>query len=386
MSIALSEHFRSVVDAVPPRAAVWRHLLAALRTHRWLFAIVGPYCVFGITATAFCGYPAFRSPFLYMRLVEVNLLFTSSVSVGIGLPFLAIHLLRLMVARRSPQPLRDAFAELRGLATLQRLTLAVPVVLVFLPFASTFTALKAALVWLHPFSWDLAISNLGRGLFGGVDHWQLMQPLFGHPAVTRLLDLVYASWFVVLYATLLWQTLSTREPRLRMRFLCTFVLCWIVLGSLCGTLLSSAGPCDFAQVTGLPDRYAGLMAYLDAVSREHPLIALRAQDYLWQGYQNRSVDLFDGISAMPSMHVAMATLFALLGWRRSRMLGILLSIFAVVIFIGSVELGWHYGLDGYAAALGTILIWSIVGRVQLFAEGRFARTPVFAAGIEGPSR
>ena len=52
---------------------------------------------------------------------------------------------------------------------------------------------------------------------------------------------------------------------------------------------------------------------------------------------------------MPSMHVAGAMLFALLGWRTHRLLGIVLSINVTLILIATVHLAWHYALDGYIA-------------------------------------
>jgi hypothetical protein len=59
----------------------------------------------------------------------------------------------------------------------------------------------------------------------------------------------------------------------------------------------------------------------------------------------------------------MATLFALVCWRTKRWLGIIMTIYAVVIMIGSVHLAWHYVVDGYVGALGMLLVWWAVGRV-----------------------
>ena len=66
---------------------------------------------------------------------------------------------------------------------------------------------------------------------------------------------------------------------------------------------------------------------------------------------------------MPSMHVAGAMLFALLGWRTNRALGIVLSINVTLILIATVHLAWHYALDGYIAVIGTLAIWWVVGSV-----------------------
>lgn len=52
-----------------------------------------------------------------------------------------------------------------------------------------------------------------------------------------------------------------------------------------------------------------------------------------------------------------------LGWCYSRRAGIALTLNAVVIMIGSVHLGWHYALDGYVGALGTVVVWWLVGQL-----------------------
>ncbi len=74
---------------------------------------------------------------------------------------------------------------------------------------------------------------------------------------------------------------------------------------------------------------------------------------------------------MPSLHVAMVFLFALVGWRSGLVPGIVLTAYAVVIFIGSVHLGWHYAIDGYVGIAGTWLIWKFAG----FVLGRGEREP-----------
>lgn len=88
-----------------------------------------------------------------------------------------------------------------------------------------------------------------------------------------------------------------------------------------------------------------------------------AQDILWKDYASGALDVGNGISAMPSLHVGGATLCALLGCRTNERLGIALGAYAVILMIGSVHLGWHYAIDGYVAVLGTLAIWWAVGAV-----------------------
>ncbi|RST31122.1 hypothetical protein HMF7854_09940 [Sphingomonas ginkgonis] len=62
---------------------------------------------------------------------------------------------------------------------------------------------------------------------------------------------------------------------------------------------------------------------------------------------------------MPPMHVAFATPLAIAGWRLNRVSGLLLTGYALVIWIGSIHFGWHYCVDGLVAATLMLGIWSL---------------------------
>jgi hypothetical protein len=70
-----------------------------------------------------------------------------------------------------------------------------------------------------------------------------------------------------------------------------------------------------------------------------------------------------GISAMPSMHVSIAFLFVMFSWRVSFCLGIAATAYCIVIFLGSVHLGYHYAVDGYVAIVATLIIWVTAGLI-----------------------
>jgi hypothetical protein len=59
----------------------------------------------------------------------------------------------------------------------------------------------------------------------------------------------------------------------------------------------------------------------------------------------------------------MATLWAIAAFRRSRRLGAAALVVLAFIQTGSVALGWHYAVDGYAAIRLTIPIWTGLGAV-----------------------
>ncbi|MGH6932309.1 MAG: phosphatase PAP2 family protein [Dongiaceae bacterium] len=247
------------------------------------------------------------------------------------------------------------------LLTPERIALALPVLLLFPLFTTTFSYFKSVVPEFQPFSWDPRFAAWDQALHGGYQPWQLLQPILGHPLITSVINGVYHLWFGVTYGVVLWQMADNRRPRLRMQYLLTFLLMWVLLGNLAAILLSSAGPVYFGRVTGLDDPFAPLMAYLHSANEVAPVAALEVQDLLWTWYSGHVATPGAGISAMPSMHLAVVFSFVLLGFATSRMFGVIFSLFAVFIFIGSVHLGWHYAIDGYVGIIGTWLIWRLSG-------------------------
>ena len=62
-------------------------------------------------------------------------------------------------------------------------------------------------------------------------------------------------------------------------------------------------------------------------------------------------------AAMPSMHVALATLNALFLSRINRAAGVLGWAFLGITQVGSVYFGWHYAIDGYVSIIAVLVLW-----------------------------
>lgn len=224
-------------------------------------------------------------------------------------------------------------------------------------FVDAFVGFKRALPAIVPFRWDPAFMRLDALVHGGRHPWEWLQPILGHPPLTRAIDALYYSWFPVKLLTLggfLW----CRDRVLRTRFYLGYWMVWIVLGVGFAYALSSAGPCYYAAVVGGPDPYAPLMTYLHGVHAESPLFAVDIQSKLWEDYTRGTTNLlFKGISAMPSLHVAIPAFFTLAWWSVDRRLGLFGLGYTLLTVLGSIHLGWHYAIDGYLSALLVPLVW-----------------------------
>jgi hypothetical protein len=227
-------------------------------------------------------------------------------------------------------------------------------------FFSTFNSFKRAIPLLQPFAWDKTFMEWDFILHGGRHPWEILQPYLGNPLSTKIIDFVYATWFKMIFVFFLWQAWSTKR-RMRAQFFLSWVLLWTLCGTLAATILSSAGPCYYSRVIAETDPFRPLMAYLTSLHEVDALNAIHFQNYLWENYVRGGSDPFVGISAMPSIHVATVVLFAIAGGKAHRLLGLILGVYALIIQVGSVHLGWHYAIDGYFGAILALLIWKASG-------------------------
>jgi membrane-associated phospholipid phosphatase len=229
--------------------------------------------------------------------------------------------------------------------TIDRVVGAVVVLALLAPFQSTFQSLKNA---IPGFPWDRWLSDIDIAIHGGAP-WTWWQP---SDRMLAVIDGLYAAWFLMLVAFVSWVSWSGHRV-LRARALVSAALLWIFAGTVAAWLLSSAGPCYYARVADGPNPYSELAARIDGMQ----LFANGAQRRLWAWRMDGTYGATSGISAMPSMHVAMAVLVAIVAWRRWKPLGVVCWLYAGAIQVGSVVLAWHYAVDGYVGALLAALCW-----------------------------
>jgi len=228
-------------------------------------------------------------------------------------------------------------------------------------FMGAFTSIKTMLPLVAPFWSDTELSNLDRLIFLGQDPWRLLQPFMGHHQVTRAFEFLYGpAWMLLMVGAPFFVCVHLRNGALRRRFLAAYLLAWIVNGTILACLTMSAGPAFYGLVTGDLQRFGGLVSYLQ-FDKMNPLSAAWGQQLLWTNYLRHGSYFGAGISAFPSLHVTMAVLFALAGWKLNRRLGQGLAVFAGAILLGSIHLGWHYAVDGAFAVASMCAMWRLTG-------------------------
>ena len=210
--------------------------------------------------------------------------------------------------------------------------------------------LKIMLPIAQPFWADALLADLDYLVFG-TDPWRLTHALLGW--ATPLIDRIYVTWAPVKLAALL-ALLCAPSSDLKSRCLLSYFAI-VATGAIGQYLLSSAGPVFYPHLE-LGPRYAELPV---------PPLVEAARSYLWADYLRAGGNIASGISAFPSLHVAIALWAALAMRSYFPRLQIIGWVWFAFILVGSVHLGWHYVSDSLVACIAAILIWRLVPSVLL---------------------
>jgi hypothetical protein len=222
--------------------------------------------------------------------------------------------------------------------------------------ASLFLPLKYAIPREVPFWLDAPLASGERQLFGA-DPWYIADHLFGWALVP--VDRVYGLWLpvqlVVLFSVMLLPASAAKS-----RALIAYGLAWFILGVVAAALCASVGPVFYDRLLG-GHEFAGLSERL----RGGGAWMVRAEaDRMWTSFASRQPGLIAGMSAMPSLHVAISFWIWLTARNLAPRAAPLGLAYALFMWIASVQLGWHYVSDGVAGALGMAAIWSLALTIE----------------------
>ncbi len=320
----------------------------------WVFpalAFVAVQYVIALTLSIHFGFP--HTPPILGYFV-IGFLLTAAGGV-----ILMLRVMWRLVKAREQRPTR-AIATLLVENQSQILVAILGIQLVVLQVGSL-TWLKTMMPLTVPFWADPMLADLDHAIFG-TDPWRLLTWL---KPVEPLIDATYSLWFPIkslTMAAILISPPSFRKSRAALAYFYTIG----IFGVVGQYALSSAGPL-FYDLAGFGQRFA-----------EMPMtsIVAGARAYLWDSYVTGGDKIGSGISAMPSIHVAMAAWVALTVRSAIPRLWLLGWIFYAVILVGSVYLGWHYAVDGIAGTIAALLSWRLSASTLAYRRERSCLAPV----------
>ena len=225
--------------------------------------------------------------------------------------------------------------------------------------ASAFLPLKYAIPNEIGFWLDKPLAVAERQLFGA-DPWVLLERLLGWATVP--MDWLYGCWMPVQTLALFLLILSPPSQG-KSHALIAYSLTWFLLGVIAAVLLSSAGPIFYGRLYGTDDFHS-----LDAMLRSRGAwFALTESDLMWASRSDSSPGIVAGMSAVPSIHVAVSLWIYLAARQLLPKAEPIALAYFVLIWIGSVQLGWHYIADGLVGAVGMLAVWKLARLMQMKA-------------------
>lgn len=315
-----------------------------LREHKWL-AVFGLASLLSIVsaqaAAAYRGVPPANPTQLWV-------LFAAAIGA-----WLIVLILAWLIRLRGASPLANLSPDAVG----EAVTRFAP--LLILPLLGAyFSAVKAMVPLFGGWRLDPYLARADWWLFLGHTPWKVTHALIGDSG-TLVLDRVYQAWLVIVYVAA-FLVAAFCGPVIRARFFVSWVLAWFLLGGALAIALASAGPTYMVEF-GLPghEQFTGLVENLQRL----PLTALHGRTFLLETYRNGAIHIGSGISAAPSLHVAIASLLFLSA--RKSPLAIPAAVFLALIYVGSIHLGWHYAVDGLLGVAGAALIWRATRRLPV---------------------
>lgn len=238
-----------------------------------------------------------------------------------------------------------------------------------------FLHLKHVILFTNFRNYDEFLWNLDRTIHFGVQPNILLLEAFGNMhSFALFVDWLYVQYFDVKFFGTIPFLLQIRGSRLAERVIFSMALLW-ACGGLLYLAVPADGPCfavlshhsvpegmrrhvfEFPILDEVPDSYQS--TYADAKIWHAKLF----QENLWKArygllFEKKLPNMFYGIAAMPSLHVAAVIFLSIAYFSLSSVAGVCMVLFSAFIVFGSVFLQWHYAVDGYAGAILAIAAYN----------------------------
>jgi len=285
--------------------------------------------------------------------VDMTRLFLPYLSISFGVTVAAVLVsvfcwVAAMARVRADAPVQKVISRIRSRALLFLLPFVV------LPlFLAGYTAAKTAIPFLVGFGWDGFWAQADRLIFRE-DVWRIAESWLGvgwMPFYSWFYTVVWGGAFMGTTALIA----INAKPRRVGVFYTAMLLTWILGGWLMALIFSAAGPVFAPHFNPhLGKSFNGVALAIAANLPADNSLRL-TQKYLAASVNGHTAFKGGGISAMPSMHLGAASIY-IFAARRTKWL-IPAVLFWLMIFVLSGYFGYHYWVDGLAAAVIAWVCW-----------------------------
>ncbi len=316
---------------------------------RWLYPFDYPIIAY-LLATLFLSR---RFSFKIDWQLLTNFDFEITLILGAGLPVFVLWYAKLVVLDRLRLPqiwrvmrnfCKNSLLNWRRMYEILRTTLAFKVCML------CYSIIKQSIPVINPTMYDRSFVEMDRVVHFGFNPVALSELAATSPLVMSFFDQTYVLWYLVKSAVLLFFLFYAAQQK-RWHFFTAYFLVWMLGGAL-AVALPSLGPV-----------FCNPQDYLHVDMPRAKML----QGYLWAHYTDLLKDpssytfqIYEGVAAFPSLHVGIAVLNAIaissIPFLRNALLA-----YALIIQAGSVILGWHYAIDGYACAALAVVIYRVLG-------------------------
>ncbi|MCD2174880.1 phosphatase PAP2 family protein [Rhizobium sp. C4] len=272
---------------------------------------------------------------------------TSSQTLVLSLAFIVLVLCVESLLKAPHRPLGEVRCKLR-----ERGRFMAGGLMLFILGLSAYTTYKINIPDIVPFYADPYLAGIDR-FFYGRNAWRAMHEM---PLQAGLIvDFFYTRvWPAVLLFGVLVGLMFIEGARLQ-RYAWGLFFVYAVMGTLVATLFSSVGPIFYKEFYPGTEQFT----HIKPAILSNPYISNITDyaDYLLDAYRHKDYMFASGISAFPSVHVAVATLSAWFLTSFGRRCAVLGWTHALIIQYGAIYSGWHYAVDGDVSLVLVSAFW-----------------------------
>ncbi len=241
---------------------------------------------------------------------------------------LATLVMMLAAYRKDPAHTLDATArEVRELLIILRFLISLALMF------SIYSNLKAVIPVIRPGLYDPVLYHMDKILFLGHDPFRLITSITSPAFALLMVRSYYCLFFFLLFG--LSGAFVFRSVRFFEKVVLALILTYL-LSTIGYYLVPSVGPAFHNETWQL----------FRATSGEPLKIGLyRLYRMMCRSPATAPLDVFQGLAAFPSVHVAVMSVFLYYLWKCEKILALILVIPSILLTVSTIYLGWHYVVD-----------------------------------------